>query len=644
LKCQLGDVKAATKSKYHSCPQTSHYICQDTQPAAASKPVTPGPQQSPSNGSASSTTVDKPGDGAANVLSSSAVHHTYNVSTKNSFSALSDSISDRDDACSDSSASSVECNKRSPPLPAKPASTETKPSHLKHSASPRDQMLEKKVNANTTHLLLGDSVLRRLNGEVMFRSIKYQNLSVSGLSGADLLAWLSQTPVCPNVQAVVVHVGVNTCKSMDITESMWRNLLYSVGRCFPLAFIIASGIVPPRSSGPLRTTVQAANHALWKACDEEWMLFVDNEPTFITHNGAPRKKLYSDYIHPSDQGTELLMQSLIEMLHHADTLAYSSTTHQNLQSLMQQPGAANSPPSDKAPLLSDPDYPNLPQRETDTLVPTSFKQLSGASRTAAQSKGSRSQVPARQVDRGEQIPVLSGGRTNRDPSQGKSGRDLGGAPAERDLSREQRERDASRRRPTPDPNQAAATGLSPLNARPPWNGPATFVPHLMPACPQRRDNADLSRVADLPVSSSAAVLRADGRGTVQSQPPPIQSSDLHGLTPAGVLSAGGYSPLQCPLQMTTSQPRALPGPSTMPAGVLLTAGGYNGSVQQPLTTPHHAFCGPTPAGGLLAAGAFGPSYFQPYLVQPQWPYVTLPNNVYEQPAFQRTVQSLIPAH
>jgi hypothetical protein len=46
----------------------------------------------------------------------------------------------------------------------------------------------------TTHLLLGDSVLQRTNGEVMFqRSIKYQNLSVSGLSGEDLLAWLSQT-------------------------------------------------------------------------------------------------------------------------------------------------------------------------------------------------------------------------------------------------------------------------------------------------------------------------------------------------------------------------------------------------------------------------------------------------------------------
>jgi hypothetical protein len=317
LKCQLGDVRTAV--------------------SAVSKPVTPGPQQSPSNGSASSTSVDKPGDGTANVLSSSAVHHTYNVSTKNYYSALSDSMSVRDGACSDSSVSNVEHNKRSQLQPARTASTETKHSNLKNSTSPREQMLAKRVNSSTTHLLLGDSVLRSIDGEVMFqRPIKYQNLSVSGLTVADLLVWLKQAPVSPNVLAVVVHVGVNTCKSTDITESVWRDLLHSVGRCFPRAFLIASSIVPPRSSGTLRTGVQAANLALWKACSEEWMLFVDNEPTFLTYNGAPRKKLYSDFIHPSPQGTELLMRSLIDMLCHADTLAYSSAAQPNHNNLASE--------------------------------------------------------------------------------------------------------------------------------------------------------------------------------------------------------------------------------------------------------------------------------------------------------------------
>ncbi|XP_070196708.1 uncharacterized protein [Littorina saxatilis] len=47
----------------------------------------------------------------------------------------------------------------------------------------------------------------------------------------------------------------------------------------------------------------ASNDALSRACSKAKVALVDHTPTFVTNNGAPRKALYRDDLHPSRQGT-----------------------------------------------------------------------------------------------------------------------------------------------------------------------------------------------------------------------------------------------------------------------------------------------------------------------------------------------------
>ena len=129
-----------------------------------------------------------------------------------------------------------------------------------------------------------------------------QKISVSGLIVDDLLHWLQNVPKCRDVQLLVVHVGVNTCWVNTVTESMGGALLILLKSVFPNAVVKLSSLIPPQGEHPLRKTVAASNTALVKACHSEQVMFADHTDTFTT-NGAPRKALYRDALHPSPKGT-----------------------------------------------------------------------------------------------------------------------------------------------------------------------------------------------------------------------------------------------------------------------------------------------------------------------------------------------------
>ena len=176
----------------------------------------------------------------------------------------------------------------------------------KKQPSPRERFCESRVAADTTHVIIGDSVAVPLKPNLMYPGSRCQNLSVSGVTLDDVDHWVSNIPVSPQIKVAVIHVGVNTCDSNTITERSWSAVIKKTKKVFPNAEITASSIVPPRGNHPLKKTVTASNEALQRACVSCKVTFIDNNPIFTTEKGAPRKALYKDSIHPSGQGTARL--------------------------------------------------------------------------------------------------------------------------------------------------------------------------------------------------------------------------------------------------------------------------------------------------------------------------------------------------
>ena len=236
--------------------------------------------------------------------------------------------------------------------------TTSKSSSSSPSTSPRQLFANSKVNSDTTHVLIGDSVSKPVMSHLVFRTSSSQNLSVSGLELDDVIHWLRYSPQSPLVRCVVVHVGVNSCQKNTLTESNWAALITLVRKVFPNASIQLSSIVPLWGFHPLKKTVTASNEAMKAACERERVTFINHHDTFITANNAPRKALYrDDGLHPSHQGTIRL----------ANNIKYNGTggqsdgprhhgPHEQRSAPLQQD---RDPAANRAPLLG---YAPLPSR------------------------------------------------------------------------------------------------------------------------------------------------------------------------------------------------------------------------------------------------------------------------------------------
>ena len=138
----------------------------------------------------------------------------------------------------------------------------------------------------------------------MFPNTRHQKISVSGLTVDDLMHWLNNIPRCKDARLVVIHVGINTCWQNTITESCWEGLIKLLKKIFPGAQLHVSSIVPPRGNHPISKTVGVSNAALSEVCRKAGdVVFIDHTSTFTTAKGAPRKALYNNALHPSQQGT-----------------------------------------------------------------------------------------------------------------------------------------------------------------------------------------------------------------------------------------------------------------------------------------------------------------------------------------------------
>jgi lysophospholipase L1-like esterase len=182
-----------------------------------------------------------------------------------------------------------------------------------HSPSPRQKLAALKVKSDTTHLLLGDSVVREVKANLLFRTEASENLSVSGLTVEDLQNWLTDQPRYHTVSYVVAHIGVNSCKRHIVKETQWCSLIQSLKKVFPKATVRMSSIVPLWGGhhGSTKKTVEMANQNLRAACDRHQVAYIDQAATFTANSGAPRLDLYcKDGLHPSGLGVARLANAI----------------------------------------------------------------------------------------------------------------------------------------------------------------------------------------------------------------------------------------------------------------------------------------------------------------------------------------------
>ena len=182
--------------------------------------------------------------------------------------------------------------------------------------TPAQNLSTRHVLDSTDHLIIGDSVLRRMQGRKMVctHGERVQIISVSGMSTEDLMGWLASQPEAHHVDAVTVHVGVNDCKRREVSSRQWDHLLKECWRVFPKAKLTFSTILPPKvANSKLNFPITVSNANLTCSCRKLGATLIDNAGTFAP-NGRPLLELYrhgkDDLVHPSHKGMICLAKNI----------------------------------------------------------------------------------------------------------------------------------------------------------------------------------------------------------------------------------------------------------------------------------------------------------------------------------------------
>ena len=170
--------------------------------------------------------------------------------------------------------------------------------------SPRLMMLQQSVPLDCNLLLLGDSIMRRVDETKM----SSRNLAVPGLTVGDLIDWLTSLSPSPHVQNVTFHVGINSCREGPVSVATWRRLISVHRQAFPQTALQASSILLPFGQHPLKEAASRSTASLRWACQLEQIILIDHTSSFLSPAGAPKRAMYrpGDRIHPSHMGVRAL--------------------------------------------------------------------------------------------------------------------------------------------------------------------------------------------------------------------------------------------------------------------------------------------------------------------------------------------------
>ena len=177
-------------------------------------------------------------------------------------------------------------------------------------SSPLDILMTKTVPQDCDMLLLGDSVIEGLDVRQVKTGYRVSKVAASGLTVYHLQHWLSTCPEFPHIAHVTFHVGINDCWKGPVSTADWGKLLQSLRRVFPNATLQASSIIPPRGKHHLYNPASTTTANLRDACRQEHVAYINNTRSFLARSGAPKKSMYSDSLHPSNQGYKCLVENI----------------------------------------------------------------------------------------------------------------------------------------------------------------------------------------------------------------------------------------------------------------------------------------------------------------------------------------------
>ena len=259
----------------------------------------------------------------------------YNVDTANSFGPLSDSLNQDVDHVikqfrpKQSETLHINNNTRNESnnssLLQTPNNTNSKQRNSNnkpnsHTQSSLDTLMTKTIPKNCNMLLLGDSVFAGMDERlVTVDGYKVGKVAVSGMTVHHLQHWLTTCPQSPHIHQVIFHIGINDCREGPVSAADWGKLLRSLKRVFPNAVLQASSIIPPYGRHPLFQPASVSTSNLRGICKREGVPFIDNTNSFLARSGAPKKAVYEDSLHPSDQGYEFLAQNIVRKSHFQTT-------------------------------------------------------------------------------------------------------------------------------------------------------------------------------------------------------------------------------------------------------------------------------------------------------------------------------------
>ena len=167
---------------------------------------------------------------------------------------------------------------------------------------------------NFKHFIFGDSFVKGIHAGVMSTSDeeKVEIFSWSGVRMEHLIDKISNVPQDSLVKKVTIHAGINDSKfKISISSSTLSQLLKLLHAKFPnITEIAFSSIVPPAGRGVCLNYSFKNNETIESFCKSKNIIFINNYSSFLTANGAPKKRFYGDFLSFTKLGFSMLAKNI----------------------------------------------------------------------------------------------------------------------------------------------------------------------------------------------------------------------------------------------------------------------------------------------------------------------------------------------
>ena len=164
------------------------------------------------------------------------------------------------------------------------------------------------------HFIFGDSFVKGIHAGVMSTSDeeKVEIFSWSGVRMEHLIDKISNVPQDSLVKKVTIHAGINDSKfKISISSSTLSQLLKLLHAKFPnITEIAFSSIVPPAGRGVCLNYSFKNNETIESFCKSKNIIFINNYSSFLTANGAPKKRFYGDFLSFTKLGFSMLAKNI----------------------------------------------------------------------------------------------------------------------------------------------------------------------------------------------------------------------------------------------------------------------------------------------------------------------------------------------